>query len=106
MTQADLTTALEASARQVRSELDSVATTRTDEVGRHGSGLGRRCRCFPTHVETRKGSSGLSPRQVARLRPQTSTSTPGHSWGRFVQARPAMRPATSRCQAQAQQATN
>ncbi|PNW72516.1 hypothetical protein CHLRE_16g687406v5 [Chlamydomonas reinhardtii] len=39
VTQADLTTALEASARQVRSELDSVATTRTDELRRAFSSL-------------------------------------------------------------------
>ena len=43
---------------------------------------------------------------LSSLRPQASTSSPGHSRGRFVQARPAMRPATSRCQAQAQPAIN
>ena len=32
--------------------------------------------------------------------PQASTSSPRHSWGRFVQARPTMCPVASRCQAQ------
>ena len=38
------------------------------------------------------------------LSAQASTSSPGHNRSLFVQARPAMRPATSRCQAQAQPA--
>ena len=56
---------------------------------------------FPLKVKV-----GCAHLHVSRLRPQASTSSLGHSRGRFVQARPAMCPATSRCQAQTKQATN
>ena len=49
---------------------------------------------------------GGLPSQRSSLRPQASTSSPGHSRGRFVQARPAMHPAAACCEGQAQQATN
>ena len=51
-------------------------------------------------------TSGLRARHISSLRPHASTSSPGRSRGRFVQTRPAMRPAKSRCQAQAQPSIN
>ena len=58
---------------------------------------------FPSYGTSvpRSREKGLS--HVSSLRPQASTSSPGHSRGRFVQAPPAMCPATFSCQAQAQQ---
>jgi hypothetical protein len=50
-----------------------------------------------------QGKSGLSPRHVLGLRPKVSklASSPGHSWGRFVQAPPAIcAPVASSNQAQ------
>ena len=72
---------------------------------------GQRCVAVPCNMhavrlhskkgKVTSGKSGLS--HVSSLRPQASTSSPGHSRGRFVQAPPAMCPATFSCQAQAQQ---
>ena len=57
---------------------------------------------FPSRAEGKVGCAHA--KSLVEAASVYGTSSPGHSRGRFVQARPAMHAATSRCQAQAQPA--